>query len=673
MYQFNKIPFFKLLIPLVIGIVFGSELSVYTYNFVLFISLFLAVVILFYIQRQNAAGYKLYYLILGDVFLICLGFCSVSFQQYNLKPNHYTSSISLDSSYTVIAKLTDIVTEKSKTYKCPIVIEKIKVNNEYSIVNEKSFCYIKKTTSVLPEIGKYFIFKAKPTPIAKPLNPYEFDYNKYLERRNIYYQFFVDSSCLQKVEIETGFNLLDYSLKLKQWIIDVFKEELKPEHAAICAALITGYDDEISQTTITEFANTGTLHVLSVSGLHTGLLYLLINFIFSIIDKSNRLKLIRLSVSILLLWAFALLTGFSAPVLRAVIMFNVISVGRLYFRYTTQNQINILCFSGFILLLVNPFLFYDVGFQLSYWAMFGLIYIQPKLQSLYLPENYLGKVVFQNVYSTVAATISTLPISLYFFHQFPIWFIFCNILIIPLTFLVLILSLLLLFKFKFINLILGLLLDFLLWFIHLFNSNSTIDLIDFRLSDLMFFAIILVLVNEVMKFKRYSTVVFIGFIIISWQLVNLFEVHYSKSKSLFTVYHLPNYSTSMVKNTNSILYNQLDSLSFDFHIKPHLISFNYSRVLTQPFNLIKSKGHSFLVLSNNGKLPLTEYKKVNKLILQNNYLLTEEHLKLFSNLNELVIDGSIKYANAMRIEKLCRKFDIKLYSTRTKGAFIKEL
>lgn len=672
MYQFKKIPFFKLVIPLVIGIVLGTEITNLTTNYGLIVALFTSVVILFFIQFQKAEQYKLYYLILADLLLIALGFFSVSFQKYNLKPNHYSSEVSVDSSYTVIAKLSDVLTEKNKTYKCPIVIEKIKINNEYKLVNENSFCYIKKTAITLPEIGKYFIFKAKPSLIAKPLNPNEFDYHKYLERRNIYIQFFVDSGCLRKIEIESGFNLIDYSLRVKQGIIDLFKAELKPEHAAICVALITGYDDEINRTTIKEFANTGTLHVLSVSGLHTGLLYLLINFIFSIIDKNNRFKIIRLIISIVLLWAFALLTGFSAPVLRAVIMFNVVSIGRLFLRYTTQNQLNILCFSGFILLLANPFLFYDVGFQLSYWAMFGLIYLQPKLQNVYLPDNYFGKTIFQNIYSSLAATISTLPVSLYFFHQFPIWFLFCNILIIPLTFLILMLCILFLIKFKFVGLLLGLLLDFLLWFIHLFNSNSTIDVIDFRLPDLIFLSVILVLVNEVLNFRRYSMVVLCAFVLICWQLVNLFEVHYSKSKCLFAVYHLPNYSTSMVKNTTKVIYNQVDSLNFDFHVKPHLITFNNSKILTQPYNYIATKDQAFLILSNNYKLPIANYKSINKLVLQNNYKLTEHHFQLFTKLNEVILDGSIKYGNAMRIEKLCRKFDVNLYSTKTHGAFIAE-
>jgi hypothetical protein len=223
-----------------------------------------------------------------------------------------------------------------------------------------------------------------------------------------------------------------------------------------------------------------------------------------------------------------------------------------------------------------------------------------------------------------------------------------------------------------VGLLLGLLLDFLLWFIHLFNSNSTIDVIDFRLPDLIFLSVILVLVNEVLNFRRYSMVVLCAFVLICWQLVNLFEVHYSKSKCLFAVYHLPNYSTSMVKNTTKVIYNQVDSLNFDFHVKLHLITFNNSKILTQPYNYIATKDQAFLILSNNDKLPIANYKSINKLVLQNNYKLTEHHFQLFTKLNEVILDGSIKYGNAMRIEKLCRKFDVNLYSTKTHGAFIVE-
>lgn len=673
MHYFNKIPFFKLLIPLVIGIIYGVETSFFTGNYIVFFILTSLVFVLFFIQKQRSDPYKFYYLIAVDLFVIVLGLFSVSYHQHNLKPNHYTSSISSDSSYTIVAKLSDVITEKSKSYKCPIIIEKIKINNEYVLVNEKSICYVKKPSIELPEIGKYFVFKAKPSSITEPLNPNEFDYGTYMARRNIYKQFFIDSGCLKIIEKREPFSLIDFSLQIKQLIINKFKSELSTEHAAICTALITGYDDEISRSILNEFANTGTLHVLSVSGLHTGLLYLLINFLFSLIDKNNRFKIIRLIVSVLLLWSFALLTGFSPPVLRAVIMFNVISIGKLFYRHTSQNQLNVLCFSAFILLVANPFLFYDVGFQLSYWAMFGLIYLQPKFQSVYLPENYFGRTIIQNIYSSLAATIATLPVSLYFFHQFPIWFLFCNILIIPLTFIILMLCLLFLIKIKFIAAFLTLLLNFLLWFIHLFNANSTIDLIDFKLNDLLFLAITLILINEVINSRRYLTAVMCLMVLISWQLVNLFEVHYSKSKSLLTVYQLNNQSTTMVKNTTTVIYNQIDSANFDFHVKPHLISFNNSRVLIQPYNQIKTKNETYLILSNKKKLPLANYKNVTKLILQNNYFLTEKDLQLFSNLNEVILDGSIKYANAMRIEKLCRKFDLKFYSSKTQGAYLTEL
>lgn len=668
---FNSIPFFKLLIPFVLGILVSIEIYVQC-NIIILISLFILSSVLFFLQIKNAEKTKLIYLCSADLLLFLFGFFNIQLLQKHNNTEHYSNKLNKDSAYIVIAKLNDVISEKEKTFKCPIIIKTIKINDNYVNVNEKSFCYIKKNSLNIPKIGEDFIFIAKPTIIQKPLNPNEFNYQLFLQRKNIYTQFFIDSSCISKLISDSKFNIIDFSLKCKLEIINRFENGLKKEHAAICSALITGYDDEIDKETISQFSNTGTLHVLSVSGLHTGIIYLIVIYFFNVLDVNKKLKLIRLITSIIILWLFALLTGFSAPVLRAVGMLNLIGIGNLYFRNRSINQLNILCFSAFILLSFNPFYFFDVGFQLSYWAMFGLIYLQPKLQSIYLPKNYLFKNLINNVYSSISATLTTVPITLYFFHQFPLWFIVCNIVIIPLTSILLILCVIYLLNIKISAVLITFLLNGIIYFINLFDRNSILDLIDFKLYDMLFLTICLILLNELIKNKKFITVVCLSFLIISWQLINLFSVHFSKSLNLITVYQIPNQSTLLVKVGNNVSYNQIDTNKFNYHIKPHLTTFNYSKTTIKPFNYVKTNKDQIVVLSQKNKIPIVDYNKITILILQNNFMLNEQNLNKFKNIKQVIIDGSVNFYNSLQIEKLCRKFDISLYSTKTQGAFLKQ-
>jgi competence protein ComEC len=669
---FKTIPFFKLLIPFVLGILFAIEFN-YRINVISLVTLFIISSVLFFLQIKNADKSKLIYLFFADLFLFLFGFLNIQIQQKSNNTDYYSNKLNKDSAYIVIAKLNDVISEKEKTFKCPILIKTIKINDIYVNVDEKSFCYIKKNSLYVPKIGEDFIFKAKPTTIQKPLNPNEFNYQLFLQRKNIYNQFFIDSSCISKLVSNSKFNIVDFSLKCKLEIINRFKNGLKAEHAAICSALITGYDDDIDKETISQFSNTGTLHVLSVSGLHTGLIYLIVIYFFNVIDSNKKIKIIRLLTSIIVLWLFALLTGFSAPVLRAVLMLNLIGVGNLYFRNRSINQLNILCFSAFLLLTYNPFYFFDVGFQLSYWAMFGLIFLQPKLQLLYLPKNYVIKNLINNVYSSISATLTTLPITLYFFHQFPLWFIICNIIIIPLTSILLFLCLIYLFNIKISAVFITILLNGIIYFINLFDRSSIIDLIDFKLYDMLFLIICFILLNELLKNKKFITVASLCFLIISWQLINLFSVHLTKSVNLITVYQITNQSTILVKSGNSVNYNQIDTNKFNYHIKPHLITFNYSKTIVKPFNYIKTNNEQIVVLSQKNKIPIADYNKITILILQNNFRLNENYLNKFKNTKQVIIDGSINFYNSLHIEKLCRKFDISLYSTKANGAFLKQL
>ncbi len=673
---FSNIPFFKICIPFIAGILIACNLSASLISSSV-VSISFLLVITWYFFQLKSNKQKFVFVFLADVFLMSLGFVLTTHSQTKYNQLYYGNFLKTTEAQTFIGVINDLPIEKEKVYKCAVKLIELKTDSNFKPIKGQTICYIKKSlTNKMPKAGETILFKSNVAEVPPPLNPNEFDYKNYLSDRSIYHTFFIDSLCYSILPIQNNLSSIwQFGLTVKGNVISVLRNaDLSQNAFAICAALITGYDDEISKTTMTAFSKTGTLHVLSVSGLHTGLIFLVLNFLFDLIDRKKRYKYIRFFLITLFLWFFALLTGFSAPVLRAVIMFNLLGVGKLFFRPSSKNQINILLVSAFMLLIYNPLYINDIGFLLSYFALFGLIYFQPKISSLWQPSNKILNSVWQSSSASLAATLSTLPITLYYFHQFPLWFLLCNIVVVPATFVLLLLAGLLLLKLKFVSSVINFLMFWLIKFINLFSqNNSSIELIDFKMIDVLFLSVLIVLFTLSLQKRSYSLALSTLIILISWQMVSIFYTYESKSKSLISVYQLNKYNTVAIKNTNTVLVNQIDTSNYNFHIKPHFTSFNNPTIKVDNYNFVNYKDLNILLLSKKNFFPVVNFKIVTTLIVANNFKLKEEYLQNFSTLKQIVVDGSNSNYNVKNIEKLCTSFGCSFYSTKHKGAYILNL
>ena len=513
--------------------------------------------------------------------------------------------------------------------------------------------------------------------MAEPKNPEEFNYKNYLNTKQIYHTAFIDSGSFVPFSDKAFTNpIWSLGLKCKSFVLKGLKESgLSDTAYSICAALLTGYDDEIDKSVIQAFSHSGTLHVLSVSGLHTGLIYLCLNFLFDLLDKKRKYKLLRFTLITLLLWFFALITGFSAPVLRAVIMFNLLGIGQIYFRGQLRNQINILLVSAFVLLCYNPFYLVDVGFQLSYMALFGLLYFQPKFDRLWQPSNLVLNYGWKSITTSLAATISTLPLTLFYFKQFPLWFFICNMVVVPATFLLLLLALFALFKVKVIVTFINVLVKYLVIFIQLFNSENSgyIDAIHFTAKDLFLLSVLIILVSVLLEYRQYKSLVFSLLVLIFWQVLSLFESYSLKQKSGLTVYHIRKGHGVSVKNKSQLSLSVSDTNSFDFHIKPHLTSLNYPTIEYKEFNLVKSTNTYILFLNRPGFWPKMNYSEIKTLVISNNFAVSEHDLLPFKNLKTLVADASNNRQTVTNALELSRKFGFSFYNIKYEGAYLSEL
>jgi len=231
---------------------------------------------------------------------------------------------------------------------------------------------------------------------------------------------------------EQSFNLHFYSLKCRRIVIDRFKEILPDEKSfAVAAAITFGYVDELDKDVRQTFAATGTAHILSISGLHFAILYGALNFLFSFMGNNRRGRFAKQLIILPLLWIYAFFTGMPPAVTRSVIMITFWGIGNAFsFRGLT---INTLGATAFLMLLYNPFILYDIGFQLSFTAVLAILLINPYLSALYHSRNPMINYVWEMSCTSISAQFGTAPISLYYFHRFPLLFLIGNIFAVPLS------------------------------------------------------------------------------------------------------------------------------------------------------------------------------------------------------------------------------------------------
>ena len=260
-------------------------------------------------------------------------------------------------------------------------------------------------------------------------NPNQFDYGKYLENKQIYAQVYVVKSEInvnKKIKKDIWF----YASRLNTRIIhNLKKANFNKAEMNVAMALILGQQQEISADIIQDYQYSGATHVLSVSGLHVGFIMLFILFVLKPIPNTQKGSFIKLVCILISLGLFAIVSGLSPPVLRSVVMFSFIAIGNHLHR--TTNTYHTLLVSVLLILLFEPYFLFDVGFQLSYIALFSIVWLQPLLKNICIPKNKIINYLWEALTVSFAAQIGTFPICLYYFHQFPGLFFVTNILILP--------------------------------------------------------------------------------------------------------------------------------------------------------------------------------------------------------------------------------------------------
>lgn len=265
--------------------------------------------------------------------------------------------------------------------------------------------------------------------VSPPYNPGELDYRSYLAGKHIWHQDYLEAGQLKKLAKGRGNPLIAYALSLRQRMVAKFAAYIPDRDAySVASALILGYRAEMSDSLVQAFSNTGTIHVLSVSGMHVVLVFWLLAKLLWWMDRSKGLRVSKFIFLSTAVWGYALLTGFSPPVLRASIMVSFVMAASIFGQ---RNRIyNSIAASAFFLLLYNPSFLVDIGFQLSYLAVLGIVFLQPATRYLFPVSDRALRPVTDYVGMSIGAQAGAGPLAAYYFHQFPLYFLPANLFIV---------------------------------------------------------------------------------------------------------------------------------------------------------------------------------------------------------------------------------------------------
>lgn len=339
------------------------------------------------------------------------------------KSNDANITALTDVSYSAYeADIKTLPEKRSKSIRYEARITRIRTPEKWVNVDLKALISINQEVAIIPGPGNRLIVNGTLERPMAAANPMQFDYRGYLRNKGIVWTDYLDGRSFQLIPAaDHAFFLKQWSTGISKWAADVLKANVDDDAAyGLIKAMLLGRRDDLRSDQVSDYTTSGTVHILSVSGMHVAIIFLVITYLLGWMKRWPLGKMLYLTLIIALLGFYALVTGLPPSVQRATLMCIVFVVAEVFSR--KHNAMNTLAFSALLILLVDPAALYDVGFQLSYLAMSGIFFLYEPLNSVFTPANKLLKFVWQISALSFAAQLATFPLSLFYFHQFPSYF-----------------------------------------------------------------------------------------------------------------------------------------------------------------------------------------------------------------------------------------------------------
>jgi len=592
-----------------------------------------------------------------------------------LRPNHYSHHLSVATKESTI-EISIKEKLKNTASNDRYVADVISLNKQKSY--GKIILNIRKDT-VVPtiDIGTHLKVNGYLYPNREANNPNQFDFGNYLENQQIYAQVYTDASDI-KIGTVADKTVAYYASRFRNKIIrNLERNHFNRKELSVVVALLLGQQQDISPDVVRDYQYAGAVHVLSVSGLHVGFILLFITFLLKPFSNTPRASLFKLLIVLLALWSFGIVAGLAPSVVRSVTMFSFVAVGMFLRR--SINIYNTLAVSILVILLFQPSFLFDIGFQLSYVALFFIVWLQPLLSSLWSPKNKILTYLWDIITVSFAAQIGTFPISIYYFHQFPGLFFVTNLVILPGMSIILALGVVVMMLAAFDVIIMPLLkvLEGSIWLLNKIIAwvASFEDFIfrDIPLNIYMMWSCYILIFSFIIWFKKptYQKLVVGLCAVIVLQLVTFQAKYVSQKENELIVFYKKGATLITERHSNKVVLYSNDSLLKN--IDNNLVLKSY--VVANFCTIANQKHLSNTLFFNNKKILIMDAtatytkEKPDVLILVNSPKINLERLFKVWKPQQVVVDGSNfkTYCKAWQIT--CAKQNIPFHDTAEMGYY----
>lgn len=630
---------------------------------------FLSVFVILYFKNKNKNTKNIVFGTVTYCLILSVGMLSLFIHQDVNRKNHY-SNLKIKE----VNRIKGVVVEELKPneYYSKFIVKIDSLNHQKS--SGKILVYFSKKNKDTMQIGNIVTFQSEIKPIAKSFNPNTFDYSNYMENQNVFHQI----KCFEQDYYigETIKNFNYYVNYLRQKLVHSFDaHHFSLKTKSIVNALLLGQKKQIDSETLNDYKNAGVVHILAISGLHIGIIYFFLNFVFSFLNRFKNGKTFKLILIVVLLWIFALISGMSASITRAVTMFSLIAFGNFLNR--KNSVFNAVATSFLILLVYNPLNIFDVGFQLSYAAVVSILLFQPFYKKFYFSKNKIVVYITDLFLVSITAQIGVLPLMMLYFKQVPTLFLLANLVVIPIATAILILGIIALclnFVAMPISLLIGKIISFLVelmnCYIHWLSSfqDYVIKNITFTsLLTLVLYLIILSVIYWIYKPKN-KHLLYVLCLIISFQFLYFFTKKDTLNKEELIIFNTKETTISIFNSSKIHVFSNDSLVNKNQNIDEYKTAKFNPTISFEPLeNILFFKNKKIIIVDEDGIYNTSI--KPDIVVIRQNSRINIERLILTTKPEIIVADRSNSFTSINRWKAICLKHKIPFHAIAEKGFY----
>ncbi len=685
---FRRVPVLRLLLSVIAGILLQYYLNITIYSFVITAIACLLALFIFNLLPVNKKfafktvnGLVLCFLFTAIGAIVCF---VKDTRHHPLFINNHTSS-----NPPLLITLQEPLVTKPKSYKALATVNAVYVNHKWQPVKGNMLVYFKKEGQLpLVNYGSQLVVTKKVVNISNSGNPGAFNYQEYCAFHGIFKQVFLTPKDYSTLHYVNTVFYNEWLINTRIKVLSILRKYISsPNELSVAEALLIGYREDLDKELVQAYSNTGVVHIIAISGLHLGMIYGLLVFLFKPLQRFKWAKVIKPITIVLVLWGFTFIAGAAPSILRSAVMFTFIVFGEAIGK--RSNIYNTLAASAMVILLANPYSLWDVGFQLSYAAVLSIVMFSKTIENWFYFQNKALKYLWSLNALTISAQILTLPIIIYYFHQFPTLFFVTNFVAVPLSGIILYGELaLLLFSFiPAISAFIGKVLTALLWFMNDFILR--INRLPFSvwnglqinvLQSLLLYASIACIALWLLRKNNKALVAALSFALF-FVMMRSYQFMLANKQSKLIVYNVPQHSAIDIIEGRSYHFAgdsllQQDGFLKNFHLKSSRIlhRINQTAALQNVAvrgNLITSAQKKILIIDK----PLPRYYTVNErikvdaiIITHNPKIYLSQAAKLF-NCKQYIFDASNPEWKIKFWKKDAAELNLNYYSVADNGAY----